>query len=129
MTLPRGGAVEPPAGLGPRRVVIVDNDVAVIELLMLDLRLEGHDVVATAANGEEAVRACVESDPDVVVVDLRLGDGIDGLEVARRVARPGRRLVLHTNYVNPAVVRAAEQAGAIVVEKGSLAALRRAVQA
>lgn len=112
----------------PRRIVIVDNDDAVLDLLVLDLGLEGHEIVATAGNGDDALRLCAEFDPEVVVVDLRLGPGIDGLEVARRVRRAGRRVVLHTNYVNPAVVEGADEAGAVVVEKGSLGALRRAVR-
>lgn len=109
------------------RVVVVDNDTAVLDLLLLDLGLEGHDIVATAECGEDAVRACDEHGPDVLVVDLRLGPGIDGLEVARRVAKPGLRVLIHTNYVNPAVVASAEKVGAIVVEKGTLRALRRAI--
>jgi CheY-like chemotaxis protein len=110
------------------RLVIVDNDEAVLELLLLDLGLEGHEILATAMDGEAAVRACDEHEPDVLVVDLRLGPGINGVEVAHRVRRPGLRVVLHTNYVNPDTVKAAAEAGAFVVEKGSLHALRRAVE-
>jgi CheY-like chemotaxis protein len=111
-----------------RRLVIVDNDEAVLELLLLDLRLEGHDILATAMDGEGAVQACDQHAPDVLVVDLRLGPGINGLEVARRVRRPGLRVVVYTNYVTPDVVKSATREGAIVIEKGSLNALRRAVE-
>ena len=109
------------------RVVVIDNDAAVLELLALDMRLEGHDVVALAATGEDGLAACARCQPDVLVADLRLGAGIDGLEVARR-APPGPRVVLHTNYVSSPLVDAATKAGAVVVEKGSLGALRRAVR-
>jgi CheY-like chemotaxis protein len=109
------------------RLVIVDNDEAVLALLLLDLRLEGHEIVATATDGESAVQVCEEHKPDVLVVDLRLGPGIDGLEVAARVRREGLRIVLHTNYVTAEVVKSANKVGAIVIEKGSLSALRRAV--
>ena len=109
------------------RLVVADNDSAVLDLLLLDLRLEGHDIVATASNGEDALKACAEHRPEVLVVDLRLGPGIDGLEVARRIPTDGPRVVLYTNYVTPAIVDAAEAAGATVVEKGSLGALRRAI--
>lgn len=118
---------EATAGAQGLRLVIVDNDAAVLELLVLDLGLEGHDVVATAADGEEALRVCAEFKPDVLIVDLRLGQGIDGLEVAHRLDRPAPRVVLHTNYVTPAVVEAAQAAGVAVIEKGSLRALRRAI--
>jgi CheY-like chemotaxis protein len=110
------------------RVVVLDNDPAVLELLELDMRLEGHDVVASVATGEDALRACGDLSPDVLVADLRLGPGIDGLEVVQRAPRPGPRLVLHTNYVTRELVEAADRAGAVVVEKGSLGALRRAVR-
>ena len=108
--------------------MIVDNDEAVLALLLLDLRLEGHEIVATAMDGDSAVLACEEHQPDVLVVDLRLGPGINGLEVAERVRRDGLRIVLHTNYVTPAVVESAKRSGTIVIEKGSLNALRRAVE-
>lgn len=111
----------------PVRLVVVDNDAAVIDLLTLDLRLEGHDVVAVADDAESAISACAEFDPDVVIVDLKLGKGPDGIEVARQVARPRRRVILHTNYVSAAVIQRADAVGAVVVEKGSLRALRRAV--
>ena len=110
-----------------RRVVVADNDHAVLDLLLLDLRLEGHDVVGTAMTGEDAVRLCDEVSPDVLVVDYRLGRGINGAEVARQVRRDGLRVVLFTNYVTPDVVADATAAGATVVEKGNLYALRRAV--
>jgi CheY-like chemotaxis protein len=110
------------------RLVIVDNDQAVLDLLLLDLRLEGHDILATAMDGEGALEACEEQQPDVLVVDLRLGPGINGLDVAERVRRDGPRVVVHTNYVTPDVVARATKLGAIVVEKGSLEALRRAVE-
>jgi CheY-like chemotaxis protein len=109
------------------RLVIVDNDEAVLALLLLDLRLEGHEIVATAMDGESAVLLCEEHQPDVLVVDLRLGPGINGLEVAERVRREGLRTVRHTNYVTPEVVETARRSGTIVIEKGSLSALRRAV--
>ena len=109
------------------RLVIVDNDEAVLELLDLDMRLEGHDVLATALNGADGLAACDAHAPDTLIVDLRLGPGINGLEVAGRARRPGLRIVLYTNYVTPSVVNEATAIGVTVVEKGNLYALRKAV--
>jgi CheY-like chemotaxis protein len=111
------------------RLVIVDNDAAVLELLDLDMRLEGHDVVALALNGLDGLAACDAHHPETLIVDLRLGPGINGLEVARRARRPGLRIVLYTNYVTSRVVDEATAAGVTVVEKGNLYALREAVLA
>ena len=40
------------------RVVVVDNDAAALELVVTDLRLEGHDVVGTALDGATALDLC-----------------------------------------------------------------------
>ena len=71
------------------RVVVVDNDTGALDLLELDLRLEGHDIVATALDGPEGIEACRRTRPDVLIVDYRMPPGIDGVEVARAVLRDG----------------------------------------
>ncbi len=67
----------------PIRVLVVDDEQTLSELLSLALRYEGWDV-RTAANGLSAVAAAREFRPDLVVLDVMLPD-IDGLEVLRRV--------------------------------------------
>lgn len=109
------------------RVLIADNDQAVLDLLLLDLRLEGHEVVASALNGENALELYDKHHPDVVVVDYRLGPGINGVEVARRLQAAPARVVLFTNYITSDVITDATAAGAAVIEKGNLNALRRAI--
>ena len=63
------------------RVLLVDDDPAMLRLLEVNFRLEGF-TVATAGRGEDALRAIRAEPPDVVVLDLML-PGIDGLEVHR----------------------------------------------
>jgi DNA-binding NarL/FixJ family response regulator len=112
-----------------RRVVIADNDPDALELVEVDLRLEGHDIVGCAADGQTALRLCRELHPDVLVVDYRMPPGPDGAEVARRVGKelPGTAVVVFTNYDTAEVVRAVRRAGARLVHKGELEELRRAV--
>jgi len=65
------------------KVLVVDDDVTVREVVVSYLRAGGHSVVE-AADGEAALRA-MRSDPaDLVVLDLMM-PGIDGLEVCRRL--------------------------------------------
>lgn len=111
--------------------MLADNDEGALDLIHLDLGLEGHDVVATAADGTSAVAACERTRPDVLVVDHRMPPGIDGVEVARRVLAAGTAggVVVYSNYVDPLVVARAEALGARWLEKGDLAALRAAVLA
>jgi two-component system KDP operon response regulator KdpE len=65
------------------RVLVVDDDPALLRALRLGLGASGHEVM-TAAAGEEGLREVVQSSPEVVVLDLGLPD-IDGLAVCHRI--------------------------------------------
>ncbi len=67
----------------PVRVLVVDDEPNLTELLSMALRYEGWQV-RSAASGMEAVRAARDFDPDAVVLDMMLPD-FDGLEVLRRM--------------------------------------------
>ena len=67
----------------PLRVLVVDDEQNIAELISMALRYEGWQVRA-AGTGMEAVRAAREFDPDAVVLDMMLPD-FDGLEVLRRM--------------------------------------------
>jgi two-component system OmpR family response regulator len=67
----------------PVRVLVVDDERNLTELLSMALRYEGWDV-RTASTGTAAVRAAREFEPDAVALDMMLPD-FDGLEVLRRM--------------------------------------------
>ena len=67
----------------PVRVLVVDDESNLTELLSMALRYEGWEVRA-AASGIEAVRAARDFQPDAVALDMVLPD-FDGLEVLRRI--------------------------------------------
>ncbi|CAL8968499.1 MAG: response regulator transcription factor [Actinobacteria bacterium] len=67
----------------PIRVLTVDDESSLTELLSMALRYEGWEVT-TAASGLAAVKAAREVRPDAIVLDMMLPD-FDGLEVMRRV--------------------------------------------
>jgi len=67
----------------PIRVLVVDDEQTLSELVGLALRYEGWEV-RTAADGMTAIAAAREFRPDLVVLDVMLPD-IDGLEVLRRL--------------------------------------------
>ncbi|WP_151524240.1 response regulator transcription factor [Serinicoccus kebangsaanensis] len=67
----------------PVRVLVVDDEAHLTELLSMALRYEGWQV-RTAGSGMEAVRVAREFGPDAVVLDMMLPD-FDGLEVLRRM--------------------------------------------
>ena len=112
-----------------RRVVVVDNDPGALELVVTDLRLEGHDVVASCLDGTSALQACRSLRPEVLVLDHRMPPGPHGLEVARRLAdeAPELRVIVFTNYQDPDLVAQIRATGATYLPKGNLRALRRTV--
>ncbi len=67
----------------PVRVLVVDDEPSLAELLASVLRYEGWNVL-TAGSGAEAVRTAREFRPDAVVLDIMLPD-FNGLEVMRRL--------------------------------------------
>jgi DNA-binding response OmpR family regulator len=67
----------------PIRVLVVDDEPPIVELLTGYLAREGY-VVASAGDGLAAVEATRELAPDVVILDVML-PGIDGVEACRRI--------------------------------------------
>ncbi len=67
----------------PIRVLTVDDERSLTELLSMALRYEGWEV-STAASGLQAVKVARETRPDAIVLDMMLPD-FDGLEVMRRI--------------------------------------------
>jgi len=67
----------------PVRVLVVDDEVTLADLLSMALRYEGWEV-STAPDGRTAVRLARKIRPDAVVLDVMLPD-LDGLEVLRQL--------------------------------------------
>ncbi|MCA9618999.1 MAG: sigma-54-dependent Fis family transcriptional regulator [Myxococcales bacterium] len=78
------------------RVLVVDDEAAMREVLQARLERWGHEVAMASSVGE-AARAMSRFDPDVVVSDLVLPDGT-GLDLLRAHLRSNRRFVIVTAY-------------------------------
>jgi two-component system, OmpR family, response regulator len=72
---------------GEARLLVVDDERTILELLAGSLRFAGFEVV-TAASGAEALRAAAASRPDLVLLDVMMPDG-DGFEVVRQMRSSG----------------------------------------
>lgn len=66
-----------------KRILIVDDEEDILELLSYNLRKEGYDVTAVTT-GEEALDLAQRNPPDLLLLDLML-PGIDGLDVCREL--------------------------------------------
>ncbi|MFE9623718.1 response regulator [Streptomyces sp. NPDC006527] len=100
----------------PVRLLVCDDHVVVRAGLraLLD-SAPGIEVVGEAGTGEEALALTARLTPDVVLMDLQLGDGIDGVETTRRLTTaPGTapHVLVLTTYDTDADITRAIEAGA-----------------
>src|SRR5260370_10407241 len=86
MTTPSSNGREQPDA----RLLVVEDEPNILELLSASLRYAGFEVV-TAAAGTEAVQAAQRHRPDLIVLDVMLPD-MDGFDVIRRLRGGGARI-------------------------------------
>lgn len=112
------------------RVVVVDNDPDALDLVEMDLRLTGHEIVGTALQGDEAIALCERHRPDVLVTDYRMPPGPNGVEVAAAIRDrcPEVGVIVYTNYRDATLQARVEEQGATILAKGDIRALRRLVE-
>jgi DNA-binding NarL/FixJ family response regulator len=97
----------------PVRILLCDDHVVVRAGLLALLGSEPDiEVVGEAGSGEEAVALAAKLTPDVVLMDLQLGAGIDGVEATRRIATTGVHVLVLTTYDTDADITRAIEAGA-----------------
>ena len=70
------------------KLLVVDDEFNILELLATSLRFAGFEVV-TAGNGREAIEKAEQEQPDLIVLDVMM-PGMDGFDVTRRLREGGR---------------------------------------
>jgi len=66
-----------------KKILIVDDEINIIELLKMNLKKYGYEVYS-ALDGESALKVAVDKIPDIIILDIMM-PGIDGLETCRRM--------------------------------------------
>jgi DNA-binding NarL/FixJ family response regulator len=108
------GSNEATARTQTARLLIADDHALVREGLRTMLSGEvGIEVVAEAHNGEQALQACRELEPDLVLMDVRM-PVMDGLEATKRIKEemPKTSVMMVTMHENPDYLFEAVKAGA-----------------
>jgi DNA-binding response OmpR family regulator len=76
----------PIIGLTPqqknKKILIVEDEMLVAENLKETLGDEGFNVIGVLRSGEEAIQTFWDTDPDLVVMDIRLAGSLDGIQTA-----------------------------------------------
>jgi len=112
------------------RILIVEDEGITLAALRRMVKGFGYSVAGTAVNGEEAVSRAQALRPDLVLMDIVLGPGMDGIEAARRIRRDyGVPTVFLTAYSDEKMLRRGTKVDALgyvvkpVRERGLQAAL------
>ncbi len=110
---PQGSVALPVVSVTPPRILVVDDDDVIRQLISINLELEGFDVV-TAVDGEDCLRKVTEVAPDVITLDVMM-PRLDGWEVASRLradeATAGIPLVLLSARAQGTDLRRGERIG------------------
>lgn len=95
------------------RILVIDDNAAVVNLLAASLSAEGHTVVS-ALTSDEGLELVTRIQPDLVLLDVVL-PGMNGIEVLKRVRaiNPKTRVIMLTGNVDPSDVRKALELGAL----------------
>jgi len=67
------------------RILIVEDDTTVAQHIQMELTSLGYDVPTVAASGQEAIEQAAASHPDLVLMDISLPGGMDGVATAERL--------------------------------------------
>jgi DNA-binding NarL/FixJ family response regulator len=119
--------------MNPLRLLLVDDHQVVrmgLKLLLEDM--QDIKVVAEAGSAAEAIAACEQYQPDVVIMDIRL-PGQSGIDACRIITErwPNTQVIMLTSYANDDLIADAIRAGAVgyVLKQVGTDELKRALEA
>jgi DNA-binding NtrC family response regulator len=94
------------------KILLVDDDPAILTVFKMLLGIEGHDV-RTTESGEDAIEIAQQGDIDLLISDVRMSP-VDGFEVLRRVhkAQANLPIIIVSAFYSPASVEKASRLGA-----------------
>ena len=111
------------------RILVIDDNLAVVDILVTVLAEEGYEV-SSAVTSDEGLKLFIQSCPDLVLLDIAL-PGMNGIEMLKRIGSiaPTARVVMVSGVTDPARAREALELGALAwVDKPfDLAYLKRVV--
>ncbi|WP_121614527.1 response regulator [Mesobacillus foraminis] len=95
-------------------MVVDDHDLIRKGIILLLERYTDIEVTADAGDGHEALRLAMQTEPDVVLMDISMPDGLDGFTTTKQLLQqqPHIKVVLLTMHDEEAYIRKAVQSGA-----------------
>jgi PAS domain S-box-containing protein len=95
--------------MSKKRVLVVEDQAVAAKITCRSLQKLGYEVAAVVGTGEEAVHATAEIRPDVVLMDIQLEGGINGIEAAAQIrAQLDVPVVYLTAYADESILQQAK---------------------
>lgn len=115
-----------------KRLVIIEDQTSIREMLVEILGSDpNYKVVGEGGDGQGALTLCLETKPDLLVLDAKL-PGLNGVDLLRRLCRQlkGMRVLVFSGNENPVLVREMLEAGAhgFVEKTAGLAEFRKGLE-
>lgn len=102
------------AATQPTRVIVADDETLIRMNLRETLVGLGYNVVGEASNGDEAIKLARDLKPDVMIMDIKMPPGMDGITAARVLtAEKIAPVLLLTAYSDRELVEQAREAGVV----------------
>jgi len=80
--------------MNDRKILVVEDEGIIAVDTKLSLVALGYDVLPIAISGESAVELALQYHPDLILMDVKLGGKMDGIEAARAIQEKLRTLIL-----------------------------------
>ncbi len=95
------------------RILVIDDEPAVVDILVTCLREEGYGAVG-AETSDEGLKLAILSRPELVLLDIAL-PGMNGIELLKRIRSiiPTTRVIMVSGNTDPVLVREALELGAL----------------
>jgi AmiR/NasT family two-component response regulator len=91
-------------------VLVADDEPLMVELISRTLKSLGHEIVATADNGETGVQLARKHRPDLIILDLMMPE-LDGIQAAQQIlAEMSVPIILSTGCTNEATLQRVKKA-------------------
>jgi len=96
------------------RILVIDDDPEVVDTLVTYLCEEGYGV-SGALTSDEGLKSVILSRPDLVLLDVLLPGGMNGIEVLKRIRsiNPTAKVIMVTGNTDPLLARDALELGAL----------------
>ena len=95
------------------RILVIDDNLGVVDILATHLRGEGYGVLS-ALTGAEGLKDFILARPDLVLLDITLPGELNGIELLKRIRSidPTSRVIMVTGNADPLLAREALELGA-----------------